>query len=603
MSDAILVAVALLGVAQIVLVVILLRRKQNAGELRVDLSTVEKGMERVERGIRDEVARNRDELATAERQGRTEQHSLLRSFAQAITQHMSQIATAQKAQLDTFSNQLTTLTRSNEQRLVSLREAVEVKLGQLQADANAHALASRDAQAKHLDGFCQFLLGRMTENVTLQKSQFDTFAAGIGALRESNDKNLVQLREGVERKLSGLQADATQHQAAARDEQGKSAKGLADALIARLTENANQQRAQLEQFSLGIASLTASNEQKLEKMRETVEARLNALQADNAAKLETMRQTVDEKLHATLEQRLGESFKLVSDRLEIVHRGLGEMQNLASGVGDLKKVLTNIKTRGNWGEVQLGNLLEQMFTPDQYAANVQVNPESQERVEYAIKLPGRDTTGNSVWLPIDAKFPREDYERLVDAAEKGEVDNVAMYAEALEARICGEAKKIKEKYINPPDTVDFAIMFLPTEGLYAEILRRPGMCDGLLHDHRVHLAGPTTLAALLSSLQMGFRTLAIEKRSSEVWEVLGGVKNEFGRFGKVLEKVQKKLQEASNTVDQAAVRSRAVARKLKTVQELPEQQAVKLLGGSIGLDSHLASELIAAVDGQDVDGQ
>jgi DNA recombination protein RmuC len=316
-----------------------------------------------------------------------------------------------------------------------------------------------------------------------------------------------------------------------------------------------------------------------------------------------MRQTVDEKLHATLEQRLGESFKLVSDRLELVHRGFGEMQNLASGVGDLKKVLTNIKTRGNWGEVQLGNLLEQMFTPDQYAVNVQVNPASLERVEYAIKLPGKDTTGKSVWLPIDAKFPREDYERLVDAAEKGEVDNVAMYAAALEARICDEAKKIREKYICPPDTMDFAIMFLPTEGLYAEILRRPGMCDGLLHDYRVHLAGPTTLAALLSSLQMGFRTLAIEKRSSEVWEVLGAVKNEFGRFGEVLEKVQKKLQEASNTVDKAAVRSRAVARKLRTVQELPEQQAVKLLGGAVGLEPALATELIAAADGEDVDGQ
>jgi DNA recombination protein RmuC len=593
MSDAVLIGVAVLGAAQLVIAVILLRRRPGTADVAVHLATFEKGVDRVDRGVREEIARNREELSATARQGRDEQNHALRAFGQALAQHLSQLGAAQKAQLDTFSTQLATLTQSNEQRLESSRETLERKITQLQSDANTNAAASRETLTKHLDGFCNLLLGRLTETVTFQKGQFDTFATGLRTLTDSNDKNLVQLREGVERKLSALQADATVQQAAARDEQTRNAKALAETLVARLAEGASLQKEQLEKFAAGIVTLSNATELRLEKMRETVEARLNALQADNAAKLEAMRQTVDEKLHATLEQRLGESFKIVSERLEVVHQGLGEMQNLASGVGDLKKVLSNIKTRGNWGEIQLGNLLEQLFTPDQYAANVLVNPSSQDRVEFAIKLPGRDGTGKPVWLPIDAKFPREDYERLVDAAEKGDAENVAAHAAALEARICHEARKIKEKYISPPDTMDFAIMFLPTEGLYAEVLRRPGLCDGLLRDHRIHLAGPTTLAALLTSLQMGFRTLAIEKRSSEVWQVLGAVKTEFGKFGDVLDKVQKKLQEASNTVDRAAVRSRAVARKLKGVHELPEQQAMELIEGAIGIDANLATELIA----------
>lgn len=594
MSEAVLIGIAVVGVGQLVLVIILLRRRPGASDVGVHLATFEKGVDRIDRGVRDEIARNRDELNAAARQGRDEQNNTLRSFGQQLAQHISQLGAAQKAQLDTFAAQLSTLTQSNEHRLEYLRTTVEAKLAQLQADANATAAGAREEMRKYLDGFCAMLMGRLTENVTVQKGQFDTFETRLRTLTESNEKSLAQLREEVERKLAALQSDAGVQQAAARDESSRNFKALGEALGARLSEGAALQKEQLEKFSVGIANLSGNTEQRLEKMRETVEARLTALQTDNAAKLEQMRQTVDEKLHATLEQRLGESFKIVSERLEVVHQGLGEMQNLANGVGDLKKVLTNIKTRGNWGEVQLGNLLEQMFTPDQYAANVACNPSSQDRVEYAIKLPGRDGTGKPAWLAIDAKFPREDYERLVDAAEKGDPEGVAASAAALEARICVEAKKIREKYICPPDTMDFAIMFLPTEGLYAEVLRRPGLCDGLLHDHRVHLAGPTTLAALLSSLQTGFRTLAIEKRSSEVWEVLGAVKTEFGKFGDVLDKVQKKLQEASNTVDKAAVRTRAVARKLKTVQELPEQQATRLLDGGVGLPADIATELLAS---------
>jgi len=285
-------------------------------------------------------------------------------------------------------------------------------------------------------------------------------------------------------------------------------------------------------------------------------------------------------LHATLEQRLGESFKLVSERLELVHKGLGEMQTLASGVGDLKKVLTNVKTRGTWGEIQLGNLLEQILSPEQYAKNVATKLGSNDRVEFAIKLPGKERDGEVVWLPLDAKFPQEDYQRLVEAAEQANVALVDETGKMLEARIKNEAKSIKEKYLDPPRTTDFAILFLPTEGLYAEIIRRIGLTDLLQREYRVTVAGPTTLAAILNSLQMGFRTLAIEKRSSEVWSLLGAVKTEFGRFGEILDKTQKKLQEASNTIETASRRSRAIEQKLKDVQQLPATDATRLLGNS-----------------------
>jgi len=327
-----------------------------------------------------------------------------------------------------------------------------------------------------------------------------------------------------------------------------------------------------------LQALTTANEQRMDKMREGVDTQLKSIQEDNSKKLEEMRKTVDEKLHETLEKRLGESFKLVSDRLEQVHKGLGEMQTLASGVGDLKRVLTNIKTRGTWGEIQLGNLLEQVMATEQYAQNVATIPGSNERVEFAIKLPGRDKEGTIVWLPIDAKFPQEDYQRLLEAQEQANIVMAEEAGKALENRIKNEAKDIATKYISVPYTTDFGILFLPTEGLYAEVLRRPGLFDILLREYRVVISGPTTLAALLSSLQMGFSTLAIERRSSEVWSLLGAVKTEFGKFGDLLDKTGKKLQEAGNTIDSVARRSRAIERKLKDVQQLPQAEAVELLG-------------------------
>ena len=329
-----------------------------------------------------------------------------------------------------------------------------------------------------------------------------------------------------------------------------------------------------------LTQMTQTAEQSAERVRNTLNEQLASIQKDNAEKLEQMRKTVDDKLHATLEERLGQSFKLVTDKLEAVHRGLGEMQNLASGVGDLKRVLTNVKTRGTWGEFQLEALIEQIFTPEQYEKNIATRPGATERVEIAIRLPGRDGD-QPVWLPIDAKFPIEDYQRLLDAHDQADTAMVEEAAKALEVRIRGEAKKIKDKYIEPPHTTDFAVMYLPTEGLYAEVLRRTGLAESLQRDYRVVVTGPTNTAAMLNSLQMGFRTLAIEKRSSEVWALLGGVKTEFEKFGGVIAETEKKLQEAANKFQSVGVRTRAIQRKLQDVQALPlADSPSNLLDGS-----------------------
>ncbi len=304
---------------------------------------------------------------------------------------------------------------------------------------------------------------------------------------------------------------------------------------------------------------------------------LTDFQKQNETKLEEIRRTVDEKLQSTLEKRLGESFKLVSERLEAVHQRLGEVQSIASSVGDLQRVLTNVKTRGTWGEIQLGALLEQVLTAEQYSANVAVRPDSGERVDFAIRLPGRDDHGTPVWLPVDSKFPQEDYLRLLDAVDRADAVAAAEAGQALENRIRSQAREIQQKYVAPPHTTDFAILFLPSEGLYAEALRRPGLADVLQRENRIVLSGPTTLAALLNSLQMGFRTLAIQQRSGEVWTLLGAVKTEFGRFGDVIAKVKRKLDEASNQIDETARRSRVIDRKLRAVEALPAPDAARLL--------------------------
>ena len=330
-----------------------------------------------------------------------------------------------------------------------------------------------------------------------------------------------------------------------------------------------------------LASLTESNAQRMLEVRATLETKIRDLQADNGARLEEMRKTVDEKLHATLETRLTESFRHVSERLERVHQGLGEMQQLAIGVGDLKRVLTNVKTRGTWGEVQLEMLLEQVLTVDQYAKNVETVAGSNARVEFAIKLPGPTDGGPPLWLPIDAKFPKEQYERLLECADRSDADGVTLAGRELERAVRVEARTICDKYLSPPQTTDFAILFLPTEGLYAEVMRRPGLADDLQRELRVSIAGPSTLAAILNSLQMGFRTLALEKRSSEVWQVLGAVKTEFGKFGDVLSQTKLTLERAAKNIENAEVRSRQMAKKLKSVEALPSEAAQLMLGPEI----------------------
>jgi DNA recombination protein RmuC len=364
----------------------------------------------------------------------------------------------------------------------------------------------------------------------------------------------------LEKNLDRMERFFREDMATNREETGRSLRDFNESLLNRVAES------------------TAQNIQKLDKIDETVDLHLKTLQEDNNRKLEQIRATVDEKLHDTLERRLGESFQLVSERLEMVHKGLGEMQTLASGVGDLKKVLTNIKTRGTFGEIQLHSLLEQILSPDQYQSNVATKRDSATRVEFAIRLPGRGETENHpVWLPIDAKFPQEDYLRLLEAQEAGNANLVEEVSKKLERIIKDMAKNIRDKYLDPPYTTDFGIMFLPTEGLYAEILRRTGLFELLQREFKVVITGPTTLAALLNSLQMGFRTLVIEKRSSEVWTLLGVVKTEFSTFGAILDRTQKKLQEASHTIEKAATRSRAIEKKLKNIQEIPLGDTQKLL--------------------------
>ena len=332
-----------------------------------------------------------------------------------------------------------------------------------------------------------------------------------------------------------------------------------------------------DNFASSVKEFNKTTGEKLDKIRETVESKLQSIQEDNSQKLEKMRETVDEKLHKTLEHRLGESFKIVSESLEKVQKGLGEMQTLATGVGDLKKVLSNVKTRGVLGEYQLENILEQILTSSQYEKNVKTNPDSDAFVEFAIRLPGKNDVDKEIWLPLDSKFPTEDYQLLMDAQDNAEPQKIETARKELARKIKLFAREIKERYVDPPNTTDFAIMFLPIEGLYAEVLRDSGLFETLQREYRVIVTGPTTLSALLSSLQMGFRTLAIEKRTSEVWEILSAVKTEFGKFGEILEKTRKKLSEATDVVDKAGVRSRAIERKLKDVQELPPSKAVKML--------------------------
>jgi DNA recombination protein RmuC len=409
-----------------------------------------------------------------------------------------------------------------------------------------------------------------------------------GFLQSSNDKVERELRREITESSRGGRQELTQSFAT-----------FQQTVVAQSAEATRTQNTQIDAFGQQLSllqktlsdtltnqlsSLSESNARRMNEVRETLEKQLAQLQTINAAKLDEMRATVDEKLQTTLQARLGESFKQVADRLEQVHKGLGEMQTLAAGVGDLKHLLTNVKTRGIFGEAQLAALLEQVFVPDQYAAQIATRPNSKNVVDFAIKLPGRSDSGEPLWLPIDAKFPNEDYERLLDAQGRADVAGAEAAGKALEQRIRLEAKSMVEKYVEPPYTTDFAILFLPTEGLYAEVLRRPGLMEALQREHRITLAGPTTLLAIMSSFQMGFRTLALEKRSSEVWQVLGAVKTEFGKFGGMLDKARAQTETVLKTLTDGDIRRRAMDRTLRQVEALPEVQSQALLPSDKDLD-------------------
>ncbi len=508
-TDKILIAAFILLFITMIILFMLLRRSFQSGPamLGTRLEAFEKAQERTERMIREETAQSREEFSKSARDQRQELNEAFKIFGDSIANRMTDATGMQKDQLETFSLQIASLTKTSNEKLDNIR----------------------------------------MESAVAAK----------------------QLREEVIVTLNGIAESSTR----------------------TMGELTNIQKTQLEAMSAAIAKLSDSNEKRLEAVRTTVEGKLQSMQTDNAKQLEQIRLTVDEKLQGTLEKRLGESFKQVSERLELVHKGLGEMQTLATGVGDLKKVLTNVKTRGTWGEVQLGVLLEQILNPDQFDVNV-ATKESGERVEFAIKLPGQGVEKEeTVWLPIDAKFPIEDYQRLLEAQERSDSEGVEAAGKLLENRVKASAGDICKKYLNPPKTTDFGILFLPIEGLFAEVIRRTGLIDTIQRECRVVIAGPTTQWSILNSLQMGFRTLAIQKRSSEVWNLLAAVKTEWTKYGDILEAVQKKLNQASETIDKAKVRSRAVGRKLKDVQEMPAGEAITLLPQNLLEDGEEAGEI------------
>jgi DNA recombination protein RmuC len=480
----------------------------------------------LDKTLRDEFRESRDETTRQARDLREEVAGIQAKANEVLVRTVNTLGDDQK-------NIIERLTRTIDERLEKVRVMLDEKLGQ-----------AADSQRKGLEDFGRIVTGLTDVTKTELLTQRERIQTQLQEIQKSNEERFDKVREAVDEKLRQVLEDQRKH--------------LADVVTA-------------------LKGLEKVQQQEQEKAREALDLKFRQIQESNEKKLDEMRQTVDEKLHHTLEKRLGESFKLVSERLEAVQRGLGEMQTLATGVGDLKRVLGNVKERGTWGEYQLGAILSEILTPDQYAQNVRTK-EGRESVEFAVKLPGRGHDNDSpVWLPIDSKFPKESYERLVEAARIADADGVEAASNELRRAVIKMARDIQEKYINPPASTDFAILFLPTEGLYAEVLRQSGLHDEMQQKHRVLVAGPTTLSAILNSLRVGFQTLAIEKRASEVWTVLGAVKTEFSRFGEFLSKVKRHIDAASQTLDASATRTRAMERKLKDVEQLPIDQVRSVL--------------------------
>jgi DNA recombination protein RmuC len=559
LTEALLVTGVVLSALAVALCLVIIFRPSRATSgipiiLDQRLLSIERAIGRSDAIIRDEFGRDRDEGREAARSLREEVTALFERLAGSLRASMHDLSTGQQAQLETFATRLNEARTSAASDARNLREEIQSALQQL-----GDAVGSR-----------------IGELVTLQTEKLDTVSAQITSLTEGNERRQEVLRANVEAKLGDLKADAGLNAEALREEITNNLQNLGSALAQTIEQISQSHKERLDRVSVSVTELTQSNGEQQEALRKAVEERLDAIRRENTEKLDQMRHTVDEKLQSTLDQRLNASFQMVSDRLEQVYRSMGEMQTLASGVGDLKRLLTNVKTRGTWGEVALGNLLEEMMAPDQFGRNVEIVPGSRQYVEYAIRLPGDGE--NPVWLPLDAKFPVEDYERLVDASQRGDVDAVEAAAKGIEIVIRSSARAISEKYIHSPHSTEFAVLFLPTEGLFAEVVRRPGLVDALQREWNIMVAGPTTLLSLLVSLRVGFRSLAIQRHSNEVWKVLAAVKTEFGKFGGILDKVSKKLQETQNVIDvEVGRRRKAMDRKLKAVEVLPEIDAVAVL--------------------------
>jgi len=559
----------LLAIVLLILFVIL--KKLSNIDSSVFISHIDalgKAQEQTKQMVREEASYSRDEQGKMAREQRQELTEAFKTLGNSVVQRMMDTANMQKGQLDVFSSQLVSFAKASGERLDGVR-----------AESATGAKQLREEVVATLKSISETITKTMKELAIAEKSQLEVFSEQIALLTKTSGE-----------KLDSIRTESTTGAKQLREEVIAALQGITEGTTKTMSELANLQKIQLETMSTAIVRLSDSNEKKLEAVRITVESKLQSMQVDNAKQLEQMRQTVDEKLQGTLEKRLGESFKQVSERLEMVHKGLGEMQTLATGVGDLKKVLTNVKTRGTWGEVQLGTLLEQVLNHDQFGINV-ATKEGGERVEFAIKLPGKGIDKDDVvWLPVDAKFPVEDYQRLIEAQERADIEGVEAASKQLENRVKICAADISEKYLNPPKTTDFGILFLPIEGLFAEVIRRAGLTEVIQREFRVVIAGPTTLWSILNSLQMGFRTLTIQKRSSEVWNLLAAVKTEWTKYGDVLEAVQTKLHQASDTIEKAKVRSRVVGRKLKNVQELPIGEANVLLPLDTSINSGVGEE-------------
>ncbi|MCS7015848.1 MAG: DNA recombination protein RmuC [Gemmatales bacterium] len=572
MTDFVLWLVLVVVIVNAALVILALWRASGTPQLTLQI-------------LRDELRSGREEARNAARELRDEVSANLKNLGDMLMRTIESFTQHQNTRLATMSDQLRELVQGNQASLDRIQKTLDARLNDVLMSNERKIAEIRQEVAVGLKTASEAVSARLQEMSGNQHNQLQLMNNQLKELTETNQSGLERVRATLDARLKDLQDANERRLADIRQQVAESLKAASETIAGRLQDMATSQQNQLQLMTHQLKSLSDANQSSLENVRATLDSRLKELQEGNERKLEEMRRTVDEKLHQTLETRLGESFRLVSDRLEAVHKGLGEVQSLANSVSDLRRVLTNVKTRGTWAEVQLGALLEEIFTPEQYSRNVAVRPESAEVVEYAIRLPGsRNDFSAPVWLPIDAKFPQEDYLRAQEAEERGDVEGYRKAIEALKERVRMEAKRIQEKYVCPPHTTDFAIMFLPTEGLYGEILRQPGLVDELLRTYRVVVAGPTTLGAILSSLRMGFQTLAIERRAAEVWRVLGAVKTEFRNFADVLRKVKRHLQHASSAIDRTDQRRRVMEQRLQDVEQLPSDEAVSLLQLSVQED-------------------